>query len=174
MAAAIAARGVEVVTFDFLYARRGRRGPPDRPAVLEATWLAAIDAVRARRDGPLCIGGKSMGGRVATQVATRDGVEVAGLVLLGYPLHPPGKPAQLRAAHLPLVRAPMLFVQGSRDAFGTPAELAPVLDGLPAATLFVVDGGDHSLAVPKKLGGSEEQTRARVAGEVVAFCLRVR
>jgi uncharacterized protein len=169
MAQAIAARGVEVVTFDFLYARGPRRAP-DRNDVLEATWLAAIEAVRARSARRLFIGGKSMGGRIATQVAARDDVEVEGLVLLGYPLHPPGKPAQLRKAHLPRVRAPMLFVQGSRDAFGTPVELAPVLEGLAARTrLFVVEGADHSLALPKSRGETPDQTRARVADQVIRF-----
>ncbi len=169
MAEASAARGVEVVTFDFLY-RRGPRRAPDRNDVLEATWLAAIEAVRGRTDRRLFIGGMSMGGRIATQVAARDEVTVEGLVLLGYPLHPPGKPAQLRKAHLPRVRAPMLFVQGSRDAFGTPAELAPVLEGLAAGTrLFVVEGADHSLALPKSRGEAPDQTRARVADEVARF-----
>ena len=96
------------------------------------------------------IGGKSMGGRIATQVAAvdRDGA-IAGLVLLGYPLHPPGRPDRRRDAHLPTVKRPMLFVQGSRDAFGTPRELEPVLARLePGATLHVVEGGDHSFKRP--------------------------
>ena len=170
MARALAARGIDVVTFNFLYAEARRRAP-DRPAVLEATWRAAIDAVRAR-SGPsrLGIGGKSMGGRIATQVAAEAGVEVDRLVLLGYPLHPPGKPGQLRVKHLPRVRAPMLFVQGSRDAFGTPEELTPHLAGLASGTrLFIVDGGDHSLGTPKRAGGSLDQTMARVADEIARF-----
>ncbi len=95
---------------------------------------------------------------------------IDGLVLLGYPLHPPGQPARLRAAHLPLVRPPMLFVQGSRDAFGTPEELAPIVAGLSAGSrLFVVEGGDHSLALPKSRGEPLERTLARVADEIVRF-----
>jgi predicted alpha/beta-hydrolase family hydrolase len=169
MAETIAARGVEVVTFDFLY-MRGPRRAPDRNDVLEATWLAAIEAVLGRGARRLFIGGKSMGGRIATQVAARDDVKVQGLVLLGYPLHPPAKPEQLRKAHLPRVRAPMLFVQGSRDAFGTPAELAPVVRKLAKGTrLFVVEGGDHSLTVARKAGVTLDQTLARVADEVAAF-----
>lgn len=170
MSKAIAQLGIEVVTFNFLYTEARRRAP-DRPAVLEATWRAVIDAVRARGGPPrLCIGGKSMGGRIATMVAAQPDVDVDRLVLLGYPLHPPGKPAQLRVAHLPRVRAPMLFVQGERDAFGTPEELTPHLKGLAAGTrLFVVEGGDHSLATPKRQGGSLEQTMARVAGEIAGF-----
>jgi predicted alpha/beta-hydrolase family hydrolase len=99
----------------------------------------------------LVIGGKSMGGRIATQVAAGDPeLDVDGLVLLGYPLHPPGRPDVRRDAHLPAVGRPMLFVQGSRDAFGTPFELAPVLETLTArATLHSVEGGDHSFTVAR-------------------------
>lgn len=183
IARAVSVRGVHVVTFNFLYAQASRR-TPDRNDLLEATFRAAIAAVRARGQAaaratgdvdssPLFIGGKSMGGRIATQVAAaRDdsAIDVAGLVLLGYPLHPPGKPGQLRASHLSSVRAPMLFVQGSRDVFGTPAELAPILDGLgPRAHLFVVEGGDHSLATSKRSGSTLETTIERVADEILRF-----
>jgi predicted alpha/beta-hydrolase family hydrolase len=170
MAEAIATRGFRVVTFNFLYTE-GKRRAPDRPPVLEATWRAAIDAVRARFGVPRpLIGGKSMGGRIATMVAAGEEVDVAGLVLLGYPLHPPGKPGQLRTAHLPRVRAPMLFVQGTRDPFGGPDELAPFLEGLTAGTrLFPVEGGDHSLARPKSQGASLAATMGRVADEIARF-----
>jgi predicted alpha/beta-hydrolase family hydrolase len=170
-ATAISSLGVDVVTFNFLYTETGRRAP-DRNDVLEATWTAAIDAVRSRSPGKrLFLGGKSMGGRIATQVAAKLAPgDVSGLVLLGYPLHPPGKPAQLRTAHLPRVAAPMLFVQGSRDSFGTPDELRPVLAGLAKGTrLVVVDGGDHSFARPKSSGQTLDGTLAHVAGEVAQF-----
>jgi predicted alpha/beta-hydrolase family hydrolase len=85
------------------------------------------------------------------------GADVAGLVLLGYPLHPPGQPEKLRTKHLPAIKVPMLFVQGSRDAFGTPDELRPVLERLAAPVdLCVVEGGDHSYKVPKKLMPQEQ------------------
>lgn len=170
MARAIAERGIAVFTFNFLYIEAKRRAP-DKNDVLEATWLAAIEAMRVRAGGArLFIGGKSMGGRIATQVAARPEVSVDGLVLLGYPLHPPGKPAQLRTAHLPRVRAPMLFVQGSRDAFGTRQEMEPVVSGLSrGTTLFVIDGGDHSLAVPKSAGTTLAETMARVADRIAEF-----
>lgn len=173
MAKTVAGRGVAVVTFNFLYTEAKRRAP-DKNDVLEATWLAAIAAVRARAGSDrLFLGGKSMGGRIATQVAARPEVEVAGLVLLGYPLHPPGKPLQLRTAHLPRVRAPMLFVQGSRDAFGTREEMEPVVAGLSRGTrLFVVEGGDHSLVVPKSTGITLADTMARVADEIARFTAR--
>jgi len=130
----------------------GRR-IPDPGTKLEACYRAVIDSVRDRhRSGSekLAIGGKSMGGRIASQVAASEAGDLAGLVFLGYPLHPPAKPEQLRATHLPNVKAPMLFVQGSRDAFGTPDELRPIIDRLqPLAELYVVEGGDHSFKVLK-------------------------
>ena len=166
-------RGVHVVTFNFLYKERGRRAP-DPAARLEACYRDVIAAVRERRSGTgrrLLVGGKSMGGRIASQVVaadTRAGLPagVDGLVFLGYPLHPPGRPDKLRAAHLPEIPAPMLFVQGSRDAFGTPAELRPVLEGCAAAELFVVDGGDHSFKVRGKDAPAEAEIRARVQDAV--------
>jgi predicted alpha/beta-hydrolase family hydrolase len=147
-ATALAELGVDVVTFNFLYTERRRR-IPDRKAALEACYLAVIAAVRGELDGALFIGGKSMGGRIATHVAAeRLGAPPRGIVLLGYPLHPPGRPQERRDAHLPDVPCPMLFVQGSRDAFGTPSEIEPVLPTLDRpATLHVVEGGDHSFKV---------------------------
>jgi uncharacterized protein len=152
-AGALAALGVDTVTFNFLYMEQGRR-VPDRPAALEACYRSVIDRVHAECPSAherLLIGGKSMGGRIATQVAAADrSFPLSGLVLLGYPLHPPGRPEQRRDAHLPDVLAPMLIIQGSRDTFGTPAEFAPILEALaPRATLHVVAGGDHSLKVAK-------------------------
>jgi predicted alpha/beta-hydrolase family hydrolase len=175
VAEALAERDVDVVTFNFLYAAATRRAP-DKNAVLEETWRAAIRAVRARSDifpeppvGRLFVGGKSMGGRIASQVCAADGVAVDGLVLLGYPLHPPGKPHELRVAHLSSVRCPMLFVQGARDAFGTEEELGPIVSGLPGARLVVVPGGDHSFAVPKRTRETPDTVLARVADEVARF-----
>ena len=114
-----------------------------------------IDEVRARADTAarsLFIGGKSMGGRIASQVAAADpALPLAGLVLLGYPLHPPGKPADRRDKHLPAIARPMLFVQGTRDAFGRPDELAPIVSALqPPPTLHVVAQGDHSFKLARK------------------------
>jgi predicted alpha/beta-hydrolase family hydrolase len=147
-ATALAELGVDVVTFNFLYVERRRRIPDRKPA-LEACYRAVIQAVRRELDGALFIGGKSMGGRIATHVAADGpGEPPRGIVLLGYPLHPPGRPQDRRDAHLPDVPCPMLFVQGSRDAFGTPAEIQPILPTLNRpATLHVVEGGDHSFKV---------------------------
>ena len=150
----LAQRGVDVLTFNFLYTEQRRRAP-DRTEKLEACYRAAIAAARAHftRDS-LFIGGKSMGGRIATHLAAADAGEklgIRGVVLLGYPLHPPGKPEQLRATHLSRIRVPMLVVQGERDPFGMPEELRPVLEQITAdVTLHVVANGDHSLAPSKR------------------------
>jgi len=166
----IAALGIDVITFDFPYITQKRR-IPDRGPVLEACYVAVIEAARrdiesARRF--LVVGGKSMGGRIATQVAADRDLKVTGLVLLGYPLHPPGRPAVMRAAHLPAIRRPMLFVQGSRDNFGTPSELNPILAGLsPPPTLHVVAGGDHSLKVSR-----DPQAQAAVYDDVQRTIVR--
>ena len=150
---ALSQLGLDVITFNFLYTEQQRR-LPDRAPVLEDCYRSVIDVVRAQLESArraLFIGGKSMGGRMATHVAAADAaLPVAGLVLLGYPLHPPGQPQKLRDAHLPSVKRPTLFVQGSRDTFGTPEELAPVLARMtPAPTLHVITGGDHSFKVGK-------------------------
>ena len=173
-ARALAERDVDVFTFDLLYMERGRK-PPDRNPALEACWQSVLSAVRARAtDAPLFLGGKSMGGRIASQVAAQGddaiGGSIAGLVFLGYPLHPPGNPAKLRADHLAKIRAPMLFCQGEHDAFGTPKELAPIAKKLARGTgIFVVDGGDHSFAVPKRLGVAQAEVYAKVIDRIVAW-----
>ena len=157
-AAALAERGFDAVTFNFVYSEK-RKGAPDQRPRLEQCYLAVIDAVRAQKKlkgNRLLIGGKSMGGRIASHVAAQRN-DVSGLVFLGYPLHPPGRPEQLRDAHLADVRAPMLFVQGSRDSFGTPDELTAVFKRMRIpASLFIVPSGDHSFKTPKSVGTQEE------------------
>jgi hypothetical protein len=166
-ARAFSERGVDAVTFNFLYAEQ-RRKVPDRMPQLVACYRAVIEAARAELRSArerLFIGGKSMGGRAATHVAAADAALVlSGLVLLGYPLHPPGRADRLRDAHLPEVRRPMLFVQGSRDTFGTPSELKPILASLePLPTLHHVEGGDHSF----KVSGRDARSRqAAVYAEI--------
>jgi len=168
----LAARGIATLTFNFLYMETGRR-LPDRSDKLEACCRKVVGAFHAGLfakilgRGALVIGGKSMGGRIASQIAAADGMGVSGLLLLGYPLHPPGRPKQLRAGHLTEVKAPMLFVQGERDPFGTPAELRPVLRWLgPPASLCVVEDADHSFKVPKRGGRSPQQVKDFVMDEI--------
>jgi predicted alpha/beta-hydrolase family hydrolase len=161
-ASGLAERGFDAMTFNFIYMEQGRRAP-DPKAKLEGCYRTVIEAARQHKKlkgNRLVIGGKSMGGRIASQVAAAEenADQIAGLVFLGYPLHPPGKPDQLRDAHLENIRSPMLFLQGSRDAFGTADEIRTVIKKrrLPA-TLFVVEGGDHSFKVPKSLGVAQQQ-----------------
>jgi predicted alpha/beta-hydrolase family hydrolase len=168
----LAARGIDAVTFNFFYIEHGRR-VPDTNDKLEACYRAAIEAVRAHKKlgrNRLAIGGKSMGGRIASQVAAAGVGDLAGLVFLGYPLHPPGKPEKLRAEHLPRIKAPMLFVQGSRDAFGTPDELRSIIKTLKTrADLYVVEGGDHSFKVPKSAGATQEEVYKAVQDEMARW-----
>lgn len=156
------ARGAHVITFDFPYVR-ARRKVPDKAPVLEAAWREQIDAVRsdaALARLPLFIGGKSLGGRMASHVAAQGVPGLSGLVFLGYPLHPPGKPEQRRDGHLPSIKEPMLFVQGERDEFGSEAEIRELLPSLGCATLHVVPGGNHSLKVR---GGAATQDEVFVS-----------
>jgi predicted alpha/beta-hydrolase family hydrolase len=163
----LAALGVSVVTFDFPYTAEGRR-LPDRAPVLEQAF---VDVWTDLWRGPLggrslpprvFAGGKSMGGRIASQVAGRQGLTPppAGLVFFGYPLHPPGRPADRRDRHLAGIDRPLLFLHGTRDPFGAPDELRALVDTLPSATLHLIDGGDHSLAVPRSADGGASLDRA--------------
>jgi hypothetical protein len=156
-AKALAARDISCATFDFPYASAGRK-VPDKTPVLEDHWRAMIDeALREFRTLPLFIGGKSMGGRIASHVASQGIQNISGVLFFGYPLHPPGRRDQRRDAHLPQIAEPMLFVQGSRDTFGTEEEIAALLPRLQKATLHVIKGGDHSFKVP---GGAKAQQPA--------------
>jgi hypothetical protein len=180
-ASGLAARGFDTMTFNFLYAERGRGGPDPKPR-LESCYRAVIDAAlkhKKLKGNPLVIGGKSMGGRIASLVAstpagtpqaTSGSSDLAGLVFLGYPLHPPGKPDQLRSEHLKNVTAPMLFIQGSRDAFGTAEEIRAVIKKERLrATLHIIDGGDHSFKVPKGSKLSQEQVYDSAMDEIAGW-----
>ncbi len=168
-------RGVDVVTFNFPYMEQGRR-IPDRRDRLEACYAAVVRTVRdlASLDGrTLFVGGKSMGGRMATHLLAgmtqQARADIRGVVLLGYPLHPPGKPERLRSSHLAEVGVPMLVVQGDRDTFGRPDELQRALEGVERATIQVVAGGDHSFKVPARTGKSREQTHGAIQDAIVGW-----
>jgi predicted alpha/beta-hydrolase family hydrolase len=151
LTAALNGLGVATLRFNFPYREAGRKFP-DRPPVAIAAWRAAMaaaaeQAAKHQDTGPLWAAGKSFGGRMAAR-AGADGMDAAGLIYLGYPLHPPGKPEKLRDEHLYGLATPMLFLQGSRDTFATPEILADVVSRIgPHAVLQWVDGGDHSFAV---------------------------
>jgi len=157
---ALAAAGLRVARFEFGYmaARRtGGGGPPPRAETLQPEYRAAIDALDVK--GRLVIGGKSMGGRVASMIADRLHAEgrIAGLLCLGYPFHPPEKPpmgreGQLRTAHLADLKTPTLIVQGTRDRFGTKEDVAGYKLS-PAIALLWLEDGDHDLKPRKKLFG---------------------
>jgi len=169
LADALAQGGRRVVLHNFPYTE-ARRRVPDKPAVLEATVSAvAAHARSALGASRLVLGGKSMGGRIASQ-AVAQGLRADGLVFLGYPLHPPGRFDTLRDRHLPAITAPMLFVQGTRDAFARADLLAPVLAALgDRATLHSIAEGDHSFAVPRRTGRAAAQIEAEVAAAIVSW-----
>ncbi len=177
----LAARGLDVLTFNFVYMDQGRR-VPDPKAKLEACYSAVITAARKHpklKGNAIVIGGKSMGGRIASQVAAamqsnatpeESMPTIAGLVFLGYPLHPPGNPEKVRDAHLDQIKSPMLFVQGSRDAFGTRDEVRDLIKRLKLpATLHAIEGGDHSLKAPKSSGLTQEQVYETAMDKIVSW-----
>lgn len=167
-AEALATGGRRVLLYNFPYSER-RRKLPDAPAQLEAT--VGFVAAQARSLGArrVVLGGKSMGGRIASQ-AVAQGLACDGLVFLGYPLHPPGRPDKLRDAHLPRVAAPMLFLQGTRDAFARWDLVQGVAERLGArAKLVRFELADHSYAVPKTSGFSRAQVEARLAAETSSW-----
>src|SRR6266851_2201437 len=180
-AAGLASRGLDVMTFNFLYMEQGRH-VPDQKAKLESCYRAVIAAAlnhKKLKNNRLIIGGKSMGGRIASQVAalaTENGDKLAesisGLAFLGYPLHPPGNPEKLRAEHLKNIRAPMLFVQGSRDSLGAADEIRQIIKQLRLpATLFAIEGGDHSFKVPKSSGLTQAGVHETVLDEMRRWML---
>lgn len=168
----LAARGLDAMTFNFLY-KEQKRGAPDPKAKLESCYRAVIDAAiknKKLKGNKLVIGGKSMGGRIASQVAADDSEGLAGLVYLGYPLHPPGRLDKMRDEHLPKIKARMLFVQGARDAFGTEDEIKAIIKKHRLkADLYAVAAGDHSFKVPKSIK-PQQQVYEDVMNEVARWC----
>ena len=163
MAALLAEREVAVARFEFAYMREGR-GRPDREPALRKEWLEMIDALGG--GGRLVIGGKSMGGRIASMVADEAGVR--GLVCLGYPFHPTGKPERLRTAHLEDLATRTLILQGARDPFGTREDVAGYTLA-PTIRLHWLEDGDHSFKPRKASGHSEAEHLADAADSVAEF-----
>jgi predicted alpha/beta-hydrolase family hydrolase len=171
----LAARGIRTARFEFGYmaARRsGTRRPPPKAETLVDEYLAAVDQVGG---GNVFIGGRSMGGRVATLVADRlhAAGRARGVVCFGYPFHPPGKPEQLRTAHLAGLETPTLICQGTRDEFGTREEVAGYALS-PAIELVWLEDGDHSLRPRKAISGfTYRQHLERAADATLSFVERV-
>ena len=170
VAAGVAARGLRAVRFEFPYMaarRQGGRPGPNPAKVLIACWRAVIDDLvddlgRTR----LVIGGKSLGGRIASMVA--DEASVSGLVYLGYPFHPPGRPEKQRTEHLSRLKTPTLILQGTRDSFGTPEDVAGYALS-PAIRLHWLEDGDHSFKPRKASGRTLEQNIEEAIAAVANF-----
>ena len=158
--------------FNFPYIERGRRSP-DPERVLREAWLGTFDAGVAGSGGrPVLVGGKSLGGRIAS-MCVADGMPAAGIVFLGYPLHPPGKPERIRDEHLYRIEVPMLFLHGTGDPFATPELLSSVIAKLGARAEDVpVQGGDHSFNVRGRKRDARE-VGAELAAVVAPFVRRV-
>jgi predicted alpha/beta-hydrolase family hydrolase len=166
LARTLPAGGVEVVRFEFPY-MAAKRKAPDRPAVLEATWRAAIDVARSR-GRKLVVSGRSMGGRIASQVVAQ-GVAVDALALFAYPLHPPGHPEKSRDEHLAGIKAPALFVSGTNDAFASPAELGAAAKKVKRSNLHLLEGADHGFAVKKASGRTREDVWEEAASALLEW-----
>ena len=176
-------RGLDVITFNFVYMEQ-KRSVPDQKAKLESCFRSVIDDAighKKLKGNKLVIGGKSMGGRIASQVDAalfeeNDSLakEISGLVFLGYPLHPPGNPEKLRVEHWAHIKTPMLFVQGTRDALGTPDEISPFLKQYKCnARIHSIEGGDHSFKAPKKFGLSQNDIYDTAMNEIASFTDRL-
>lgn len=172
LAEALAASGRAALLYNFPYADRGGRRP-DPPRVLEATARDAAEVALARTGAEhVVMGGRSMGGRIASQVVA-GGTRADGLAFLAYPLHPPGRPETLRDVHLPEIAAPMLFVQGTRDAFAREDLLLGLVDRLGTrAELHRVDSADHSFRVLKRSGRTPEDVLEEVRTTFLAWLER--
>src|SRR2546425_1707445 len=168
-------RGIGTLRYQFPYMER-RAGRPDPPAVAAAAVRGAVaEAARAAPGVPLVAGGKSFGGRMTSTAQAEEPLPgVRGLVFLGFPLHPPGRPGDSRAEHLAQVQVPMLFLQGERDDFADPTLLKPVIKRLGArATLHLVEGGDHSFHVLKRSGRTDVDVMSELVDAIVKWAAEI-
>src|SRR2546423_743392 len=165
-ARALQERGIGTVRFNFLYKEK-KSGRPDPMPKLKDTFSAVVEKVRGEvAPDTLIIGGRSMGGRAASMLAA-EGFDCAGLLLLAYPLHPPGKPDQLRDAHLPSIKVPVLCFNGTRDPFCTPALMDQVLKRVKTKwEMHWVEGADHSFHVPKSSGKTDAEVLNEMADQI--------
>ena len=171
IAAGLATRGVATLRFNFPY-MENKQGRPDQPAVAHATIRAAVEEAALMCPGlKLVAGGKSFGGRMTSQAQSKAPLPgVRGLAFLGFPLHADKKPSTERAEHLARVEIPMLFLQGTRDGLADLGLLRPVVAALGSkATLHEIEGGDHSFAVLKKSGRTNDEAHAEVLDTLAAW-----
>lgn len=170
-AAALAARGIATLRYQFPYMEK-RKNRPDPPHIAERAVRAAVVAAAERLPGvPLVAGGKSFGGRMTSQAQAADAMRgVRGLAFLGFPLHAPGRPGDKRAAHLFDVRIPLLFLQGTRDSLADLDLMRGVVKRMgKRATLYIVDEGDHSFKVPKRAGRTEDEIMTELADAIATW-----
>lgn len=168
-AAALAERRIGTLRYEFAYMEQGRKSPDRPPAAMARVREAVAEAARVAPGVPLLAGGKSFGGRMTSSAQAEAPLAgVRGLVFFGWPLHPPGKPGTDRAGHLPLVKVPMLFLQGTRDEFARLELLEPLIELLgPAATLHLIDGADHSF---KTKGRKPANVMDQLGTTVATWC----
>lgn len=158
--------GIATVRFQFPYMEAGKRRP-DRNDVLEATWTAVLAQVRG--DGVRVVaGGRSMGGRIASQVAAKE-AEIDALALFAYPLHPPWNRSQRRDMHFPDIECPTLFCSGTRDEFATPEELSIATAAVDGAVIKLLDGADHGFNMLKRSGRTREQVWEEAVDEMIRW-----
>ena len=170
VASGLADREIATLRYQFPYMENGSKRP-DAPAVAHQAVRAAVAEATRRCSGlPLVAGGKSFGGRMTSQAQAIDPLPgVRGLVFLGFPLHPAGKPSTERAAHLVEIKIPMLFVQGTRDKLAEPELIRPVVAGLPSASCHEVEAADHSFHVPARSGRTDREAMTEILDAVAGW-----
>lgn len=161
----LAAESIALTRFQFPYMEAGRRSP-DRGPILKETWRAVIDSVRPI-GFPLVVGGRSMGGRIVSEVVA-EGIPVDALILLAYPLHPPGRATETRDEHLPSISIPTLFCSGTRDAFASITEIKTMASSLPQPSVHMLEAANHGFAAPKSSG----RTRQDIWDETISAIAR--
>jgi uncharacterized protein len=170
MAVLLFDRGIATLRYQFPYMEKGS-GRPDSPKIAEATVRAAVaEAAKHAPQLPIFAGGKSFGGRMTSQAEAHGAMGVKGLAFLGFPLHPPGAPADTRGEHLADVKVPMLFLQGTKDEFADLSLLKPLVKRLgKRATLHLIEDANHSFRVPAKTGRKEPEVMAELADTLTGW-----
>ncbi len=164
-------RGIATLRYQFPFMEKGSRRPDPHPILFATVRAAVAAACEQTPDLPLFAGGKSMGGRMTSMAAAKAPLEhVRGIVFVGFPLHPTGRPSSDRATHLSDVTVPMLFLNGTRDKLAVMELLEPVCEGLGTQTrLHVVDGADHGFHVLKRSGRTDDEVLDELADEIAVF-----